>query len=511
MKIFKKKSSGYMLPAAIVMVSIMVIITSSLLSNSGFLSNSQYSAAAKIKSDSLARSGLENITFLLRNLSIETKASGTLCLFLPRIGGDGACDSANADLTPTTADFESLPFSNWLSLPDEINDAENFSPEEQDANQCGISGSFSGKDSWPADLIRNLATTFYISDKGQEVDGITKTSSLLETQNLGSIADADLDPTNNGFLLETWIYLTEDMSGYPKYIDIANKLPDDCSIENAYNSGILLKGGGGILSGNYYPPSGENGCQPTSEQVSVSSSKNIPVGIWTHVFFSVNQDILRIGMTCNSQSMDIGKNNSWRTSSGNIDTSSDYDIDSNFNNDFSDACNNGETMYYESNNTANYLDPSPNGGYAYSSNFIGRSNNPNQPFANVIFHNTRIWKRALTKDEIQENISNDLENLSLTTSISGSNSAILDNPFLKSNTRISPRYDHGTHFLRFFSVIDNDNPNNPSNSSFPFTFRIMSCAWAKNEKLPSISTFSSTLRYGVTDDGRPVITNIKRY
>ena len=47
-----------MLPAAIVMVSIMVIITSSLLSNSGFLSNSQYSAAAKIKSDSLASASL---------------------------------------------------------------------------------------------------------------------------------------------------------------------------------------------------------------------------------------------------------------------------------------------------------------------------------------------------------------------------------------------------------------------------------------------------------------------
>ena len=155
MRIFKKYS-GYMLPAAIVMVSIMVIITSSLLSNSSFLSNSQYSAAAKIKSDSLARIGLENITFLLRNLSIETKANGSLCLFLPRIGGNGDCDSTNSGLTPTTAVFESQPFSNWLSLPEEINDSENFSPVEQDANQCGISGSFSGKDSWPADLIRNL-------------------------------------------------------------------------------------------------------------------------------------------------------------------------------------------------------------------------------------------------------------------------------------------------------------------------------------------------------------------
>lgn len=502
-----------MLPAALMIVTIMVIITSSLLSNSNFLTNNQFGEAAKIKSASLARSGLENITFLFRNLSSQTESDGTICLFLPRVGGDGACDtSANDGLSPILAEFETQPFSNWLELPDEINTPENFTDEEQDANQCGISGSFSGKDSWPADLIRNLATTFYISDQGElGDDGITKSSALLETQNLGTIPDSNLNPENNGFTLETWIYLTEAMIGYPKYIDIANKIPEDCNVENAYNSGILLKGGNGKLGGNYYPPAGANGCQPTSDQISVTSTSNIPTGIWTHVFFSVDQNILRIGMTCNSQSMDIGKNNNWQTSAGGVDTSTDYDDDSDFDSDFSSACNNGDTMYFEANNTASYLDPSPNGGYPYSSNFIGRSNNPDQPFANVIFHNVRIWKKALSKNEIQENISNDLDNIALTSSTAGANSAILDNEFLKANTRMSPRYDHGTHFLRYFSVIDNDNPNNPSNSSFPFTFRIMSCAWAKNDKLNSTTTYSATLRYGVTDDGRPVITNIKRY
>ena len=72
-------------------------------------------------------------------------------------------------------------------------------------------------------------------------------------------------------------------------------------------------------------------------------------------------------------------------------------------------------------------------------------------------------------------------------------------------------YDHGTHFLRYFTVMDNENPNNVNNANFPFTFRVMSCSWSKEDSTQALSTFSSQLRYGVADDGRGVITNIKRY
>ena len=132
-------------------------------------------------------------------------------------------------------------------------------------------------------------------------------------------------------------------------------------------------------------------------------------------------------------------------------------------------------------------------------------------FTQGYFHNARVWSRALTKAEIQQNIQNDINGLSISVPTAGSNSAILDDPFLKSSTRMSPRYDHGSHFLRYFTVMDNNNPNNINNANFPFTFRVMSCAWSKQNETAATATFSSQLRYGLTDDGRGIVTNVKRY
>ena len=70
MKISKSKlTSGYMLPAAMTMVAVMVLITSSLLSNSDFALQSEYKEDNRVRANALARTGLENITFLLRNLA----------------------------------------------------------------------------------------------------------------------------------------------------------------------------------------------------------------------------------------------------------------------------------------------------------------------------------------------------------------------------------------------------------------------------------------------------------
>lgn len=76
-----------MLPFALVMVTIMVIITSSLLNNSDFAIKSEFTQSNKLKAESLARTGLENITFLLRNLASSSESNmGTICTFLPRLG-----------------------------------------------------------------------------------------------------------------------------------------------------------------------------------------------------------------------------------------------------------------------------------------------------------------------------------------------------------------------------------------------------------------------------------------
>ena len=73
MQISKKQfKEGYMLPASMLVVSVMVIVVSSLINRTDFLTSSQYKEDNYLKSETLARMGLEHITFLLRNLGSES-------------------------------------------------------------------------------------------------------------------------------------------------------------------------------------------------------------------------------------------------------------------------------------------------------------------------------------------------------------------------------------------------------------------------------------------------------
>jgi hypothetical protein len=533
MKIFKHKFlPGYMLPAAMAMVSVMVIITSSLLSNSSYTSLSQYGENNRIKAQTIARTGLENITFLLRNLSTESQNMATLCPYLPRVGGAGNCDSDTNTMSPAVASYSSKPFDNWTELPTTINSPENFTDDEADANRCGISGSYTGKDSWPADLIRNLSTTFFIPGSDDPGGGnIARSQALLQSINLGVIPDDQLDPGNGGFTLESWVYLTDDNylanAHWPRVFDLGNPTPTN----NQGNSNILLawENDTGNLVSHYFQPSGDDNCDcpnDNNNKARIDGSNGIPfpARIWVHTSLTVEKDMIRMVMTCNNDSMSKGVDDSWLASDGPDTSDTARTL-------LPSECNSGTPIVREFANptdsegkkivptdidsggwTTWTTNPTrPNNGVPYSSNFLGRSNWEQDSFTQGYFHNARIWSRALTEDEIEENIDNDIDGVPLSVSIPGGNSAILDNEFLRQSTRVSPRYDHGSHFLRYFTVMDNDNPNNIANSSFPFTFRVMSCSWSKNNDTAAISTFSSVLRYGVSDDGRGIITNIKRY
>lgn len=530
MQIFKQRNiGGYMLPAAMAMVSIMVIISSSLLNNSDYAIISQYSEQNRIKAESLARTGLEHITFLLRNIASESQNGDTLCPFLPRVGGEGGCDTDANTMQPSVASFASEPFDNWIELPTTINTPENFSDDESDANRCGISGSYTGEDSWPADLIRNLATTFFIPGSDDPGGGnIARSQALLQSINLGLLPDNQLDPANGGFTLESWVYLTDDNylanAHWPRVFDLGNPTPNN----NNGNSNILLawENDTGNLVTHYFQPTGNGDCNcpnDNNNKARIDGSNGIPfpARIWVHTSLTVEQNMMRMTMTCDDDSMARGVDDAWLAADGPVTSGSARTA-------LPTECNNGTTITREFANPTDAEGKSivttasdangwttwtggPNNGVPYTSNFLGRSNWEQDSFTQGYFHNARIWSRALTEDEMDDNIENDLNGIPLSISTPGGNSAILDNEFLRQSTRISPRYDHGTHFLRYFTVMDNDNPNNIANSSFPFTFRVMSCAWSKNESTAQTSTFSSVLRYGVADDERGVITNVKRY
>ena len=536
MKIFKVKvklKSGYMLPAAMAMVAVMVIITSSLLSNSDFAIQSEYKEDNRVRANSLARTGLENITFLLRNLASQSENMDTLCAYLPRVAGVGNCDSSANTMQPAVANFATDPFSDWIQLATET-DLDNLTDDESDANACGISGSYSGKDSWPADLIRNLATTFYIPGSDAPGGGnISRSQALLQSINLGIIPDDQLDPANGGFTLEAWTYLTDDdylpNAFWPRLFDLGNP-----STPNTDNSNIVLawRGNTSRLSFQYYKPTGDSTGRPSGynrsrAMIGFTGDEGIlfPARIWVHAFVTVDSDMIRMGITCNNDTMARGVNDTWLASDG-------PNTSANARTSLPSECNNGSPIILEFANPTGDLNnrsivptgvdtngwttwtenpTRPNNGVPYTSNFLGRSNWEQDSFTQGYFHNARIWQRALTEEEIQDNIENDLNGIPITLSSPGGSSAILSNPFLKRSTRMSPRYDHGSHFLRYFTVMDNENPNNIANSAFPFTFRVMSCAWSKSDQTKSVATFSSTLRYGVTEDGRGIITNVKRY
>lgn len=537
MKISKKQyKSGYMLPAAMMVVSIMVIITASVISRTDFLTNSQYKESNGLKAKSLARTGLEHITSLLRNLASEStnSTSATLCNFIPRIGGVDDCDVTNA-MTPTTASMATEPFGDWSELPAIINPPASFTEEESDANRCGISGSYSGQDSWPEDLIRNLATTFYTPGSDAPGGGnIAKSQALLQSINLGVFEDIELDPGNEGFTLESWIFIEADNylsnANWPRIFDLGNPSPT----ANKSNSNIILawQGSSERLIAMYYQPTGQanfDGPSDDNNKAQIRDDDGIlfPARIWVHAFVTVKKDMVRMGITCNNDSMNIGINDNWLAADGPNTSSVALTA-------LHSRCNSGTTIYRELSNPSdaegNKIVPTaqdsqgwvnwgsdtsintrPNMGVPYTSNFLGRSNWEQDSFTQGYFHNARVWSRALTKPEIQQNIQNDINGAPITVSSVGGNSAILDDPFLKSSTRMSPRYDHGTHFLRFFTVMDNSNPNNINNANFPFTFRVMSCSWSKQDKNQAIATSSSQLRYGLSDDGRGIITNVKRY
>jgi len=529
--------SGYMLPAAMMVVFIISIITTSLITRSDFISNSQYKESNRLKAESLARTGLENITLLLRNLSSEStnSTSAIICNFLPRIGGTGDCDVSNTML-PTVASMSTEPFANWSELPAVTNPPASFTEEESDANRCGLSGSYDGQDSWPANLIRNLATTFYISGSDNPGGGnIARGQALLQSINLGVFEDTELNPGDEGFTLESWVFIEADdylsNAHWPRIFDIGNPTPT----HNRGNSNILLawQSGSERLTAHYFQPTGQANCDCPNDdnnKTKVGGLTNgilFPARIWVHTFLTVKKDMIRIGLTCNNDSMNVGINDEWVASDG-PDTS-DTALTT-----LHSRCNSGTTIYREIANPTDAegkkilptaldsqgwtnwgadtsINTRPNRGVPYTSNFLGRSNWEQDSFTQGYFHNARVWSRALTKAEIQQNIQNDINGLSISVPTAGSNSAILDDPFLKSSTRMSPRYDHGSHFLRYFTVMDNNNPNNINNANFPFTFRVMSCAWSKQNETAATATFSSQLRYGLTDDGRGIVTNVKRY
>lgn len=537
MQISKKQfKEGYMLPASMLVVSVMVIVVSSLINRTDFLTSSQYKEDNYLKSETLARMGLEHITFLLRNLASESANNSTsrICNFIPRIGGSGECDVTNT-MNPTVASMSTDPFSDWVELPATINSPDSFTDDESDANMCGISGSYNGQGSWPANLIRNLATTFYIPGSDNPGGGnIARSQALLQSINLGVFEDIELNPGDEGFTLESWVFLTDDSylsdAHWPRIFDLGNPTPT----HNRGNSNILLAWQGSTerLVTHYFQPTANPNCNcpnDNNNKARIDGNDGIlfPARIWVHAFVTVKKDMIRLGMTCNTDSMNTGINDAWLASDA-PDTS-DVALTT-----LSARCNSGDTIYREFANPTDAqskkivpvtLDANgwtdwgsdatvnrrPNKGVPYTSNFLGRSNWEQDSFTQGYFHNTRVWSRALTKDEIQDNIQNDLNGTPLTVSSAGNNSAILDDPFLKSSARMSPRYDHGTHFLRYFTVMDNENPNNINNANFPFTFRVMSCSWSKEDSTQALSTFSSQLRYGVADDGRGVITNIKRY
>jgi len=627
------------MPLAIVLTFIVTSVVIFLLNSEKFSTEARLNRLSRIQSEELSRNGLESLLTHMRNLVTHSINGSTLCSFIPRVGGSGNCDTTSNTFTPTLGSMTPAPFSDWTTLEPMSNLSPTAIQQERidDANKCGISGNFQTQSQWPSDLIRNLPITFYMPGGSGQAGSVAQSVSILNTANLGSIPDDQLNVQGNGYTLEAWVFMPgssiSDRS-WQRVFDIAGQTPAG----NWPNSNIVLgwAGTSGRLSLHHYIPdtrnSGfagdNNSCNwPTinkfclENEASCGATSNLPEfpsNIWTHVVASVSQDRVYVKVFCNDTSKDKGVNNTWKAAGDNVPSngtagSAVTTTPSSCTNNVKDisspvartwSCSNGSftqqsaTTYALSSSNFQINSASPRGGSAYSKSFVGRSNWTQDGYTLGYFHNVRIWKRALSPDEIiyNENLdlndqpvsdtlsrsisgiarsgnvvtittsarhffntgsilivsnlpqggTNNLQNyngnfavtrlsdttFSFNTSISGSdfnqsltvnnNSAdanatrstagasLLNDQFLRSSIRVSPRYDYDTHWLRFFTVIEAENPNNLPGQSFPNQYRLLSCAWSK-AGTKTIATHSTTLRYGLNTDQRGTPVIMKNY
>lgn len=629
------------MPLAIVLTFIVTSVIIFLLNSEKFSSEAQFNRLSKIQSEELSRNGLESLLTHMRNLSTHSINGSTLCSFIPRVSGSGSCDTSNSSniFTPILGVMTESPFSNWVALQPMSNLSPNATQQEaiDDSNKCGISGNFQTQSQWPSDLIRNLPITFYTPGGNGQAGGAAQSISILNTANLGAIPDDQLNVQGNGYTLEAWVFMpgtSTTSRSWQRVFDIAGQTPAG----NVPNSNIVLgwAGTSGRLSLHHYLPDSRNSgftannssCNwPTvnkfclENESSCSANANLPEfpsNIWTHVVASVSQDRVYVKIFCNDASRDKGVNNTWKAAGDNVPSNGTSgnavtSIPSSCTNNIKDisnpiartwSCSGGNYAQQSSSTCAlsnscfQSSSSSPRGGNAYSKSFVGRSNWTQDGYTLGYFHNVRVWKRALSPEEITENENLDLRDepvtdtltrsissvtrsgnqITITTSrrhffntgstvvisrlpqggtnnlqnfngsyvvtslsnttfrfnttVSGSNftenltvnnnntdanvtrstsgASLLNDQFLRSSIRVSPRYDYDTHWLRFFTIIEAENPNNLSGQSFPNQYRLLSCAWSK-AGTKTISTHSSTLRYGVNADQRGVPVNMKNY
>jgi hypothetical protein len=137
--------------------------------------------------------------------------------------------------------------------------------------------------------------------------------------------------------------------------------------------------------------------------------------------------------------------------------------------------------------------------------------NYNGSFAVTRLSNTTFkFNTAFSGGNFTQNltVNNNSTDANATRSTAGA--SLLNDEFLRSSIRVSPRYDYDTHWLRFFTVIEAENPNNLSGQSFPNQYRLLSCALSKAGS-KTIATHSTTLRYGLNADQRGTPVNMKNY
>ena len=629
------------MPLAIVLTFIVTSVVIFLLNSEKFSTEARLNRLSRIQSEELSRNGLESLLTHMRNLVTHSINGSTLCSFIPRVGGSGSCDTTNSSntFTPNLGSMTPIPFSDWTTLEPMSNLSLSAIQQERidDANKCGISGNFQTQSQWPSDLIRNLPITFYMPGGNGQAGSVAQSVSILNTANLGSIPDDQLNVQGNGYTLEAWVFMPgssiSDRS-WQRVFDIAGQTPAG----NWPNSNIVLgwAGTSGRLSLHHYIPdtrnsgfaANNNSCNwPTinkfclENEASCGVTSNLPEfpsNIWTHVAASVSQDRVYVKVFCNDTSKDKGVNNTWKAAGDNVPSngtsgSAVTTTPSSCTNNVKDistpiartwSCSNGSftqqsaTTYALSSSNFQNNSASPRGGSAYSKSFVGRSNWTQDGYTLGYFHNVRIWKRALSPEEITENENLDLKDEPVTDTVSrsissitrsgneitvttsarhffntGSNviisrlpeggtnnlqnyngsfavtrlsnttfkfntafsggnftqnltvnnnstdanatrstagASLLNDEFLRSSIRVSPRYDYDTHWLRFFTVIEAENPNNLSGQSFPNQYRLLSCAWSK-AGTKTIATHSTTLRYGLNADQRGTPVNMKNY
>ena len=447
---------GLALPAAIIFSLIVGIILTGMLARSPLDNEIQLQRAGQMLAESIARPGLESVIYQLRQTTIDAD-DGTLY----------------------------VDDDTWVAITDD-------SDAETDATTCGIVANGSaGSDADAEDEALQLAGTYYFSgDSAASYASGTAVADLPAALKALTLPTQTLSTIDDGFTLEAWLWLSEnkttsfDFSGQ-RIFDIGNKTSSDAS--NVFNQNIsLFVNGEGRLQFFMAPPSDDSAAADTSDDYyTLSQDTPLPLQTWVHVSASVSRDSITLKSYCDSDSEAIGTEDEWvdstnteRTGSvtnscGSYPTVSVTDVEppvSNTSKRLCDVTSNSSDATCATDGWTNDIEAAD---VKLLSAYVGKSNRSQDPYLEGFLHNVKVWEQALTVEEIESGIENDL----------GSSTTVED------SIMASPRFSvqNNSYVIRYFTSLDSSSQANQ--------YRVTACVWANEKKMRSLGHLSSQMSY----------------